>query len=73
MEYEWDEAKRKRNLAIHHVDFSTIESFDWEEAVVEEDTRKLYDETRYAALGPINGRLHAAVFTIQARTTASSA
>jgi uncharacterized DUF497 family protein len=63
--YEWDETKRKKNLAIHGVDFSAIESFDWEQAIVMKDERRDYAETRYAALGPIDGRLHAVIFTIR--------
>jgi uncharacterized DUF497 family protein len=65
MVYEWDETKREKNLAIHGVDFSAIELFDWEDAIVEMDKGRSYDETRYAALGPINGRLHAVVFTLR--------
>jgi uncharacterized protein len=64
MVYEWDETKREKNLAIDGVDFSAIELFDWEDAIVEMDTRRSYGETRYAALGPINGRLHTVVFTL---------
>jgi uncharacterized DUF497 family protein len=63
--YEWNETKRQRNLAKHSVDFSAIESFVWEEAVVAEDTRQNYGETRYTAFGPINGRLHCLYFTIR--------
>ncbi len=32
MEFEWDEAKRERNLAKHGVDFASFSSFDWDEA-----------------------------------------
>ena len=63
--YELDETKRKKNLANHGVDFSAIESFDWEQAIVERDERRDYAEARYAALGPIDGRLHVVVFTIR--------
>jgi uncharacterized protein len=47
------------------VDFSAIESFQWEHALVEPDVRKLYGENRYRAIGLINGRLHVAVFTLR--------
>ena len=63
--YEWDEAKRQKNLAKHGVDFAAIEAFEWEKAVVEPDMRRRYGEDRYKALGSINGRLHAAVFTLR--------
>ncbi|MFY9986946.1 MAG: BrnT family toxin [Chthoniobacterales bacterium] len=65
MEYEWDAAKRRRNLAIHGVDFSAIECFEWESAIVDEDRRGDYSETRYSALGLINGRVHSLVFTLR--------
>ena len=29
MEYEWDEAKRRGNLAKHGIDFATAAEFDW--------------------------------------------
>jgi uncharacterized DUF497 family protein len=37
--YEWDEEKRKANIRKHAVDFTTIESFVWEDAVVQVDDR----------------------------------
>ena len=65
MLYEWDETKRRKNIAMHGVDFSAVESFEWESAVIRQDTRKDYGETRYAALGPIEGRLHCVCFTVR--------
>ena len=63
--HEWDEAKRLANLAKHGVDFSTIESFDRDEAVITQDTPQDYGEARYTAFGPINGRPHCVYFTIR--------
>jgi uncharacterized protein len=34
MLYEWDETKRRKNITIHGVDFSAVESFEWESAVI---------------------------------------
>jgi uncharacterized protein len=65
MEYEWNKIKRERNLASHGVDFSALDSFEWEGALVEKDLRREYGESRYAALGIINGRLHAVVFNLR--------
>jgi uncharacterized DUF497 family protein len=62
--YEWDEEKRKANSRKHGVDFAAIELFDWGDAVVQVDDRD-YDETRYIAFGPIDGRLHCVWFTIR--------
>ena len=44
MVYEWNEGKRRKNRSTHGVDFSAIESFVWEEAVVIPDTRRDYGE-----------------------------
>jgi len=64
MEYEWDENKAEANRAKHGVAFESIEYFDWDTALVEEDTRFDYGEVRYRALGFIGRRLHTVIFTI---------
>jgi len=59
----WDEAKRAANLAKHGVDFAVATGFDWDGALVVEDTRFDYGERRYQALG--NDRpapLHAGLY-----------
>lgn len=61
--YEWDEAKRRQNLATHKVDFADAAAFEWVEAVVRSDTRQDYREPRFIAYGPIGDRLHCLVFT----------
>ena len=65
MIYEWNETKRQKNLATHGVDFSAVESFVWEKAVVIPDTRRIYGEPRLLAYGPIEGRLYCTVFTVR--------
>lgn len=66
---EWDEAKRAANLAKHKTDFVIAERFDWETAIVWEDARFDYGETRLVAAGLVNGRLHIMVFTERGETT----
>lgn len=61
--YTWDETKRAANIAKHDIDFRTVEGFDWESALIVEDARFDYGETRYIALGRIGARLHVVVFT----------
>ena len=61
----WNEGKRQKNLAIHGVDFSVIESFVWEKTVVIQDTRKNYGETRFLAYGPIEDRMCCVAFTVR--------
>ena len=61
--YEWDTAKWVENLGKHGVDFEAIRRFDWSvsEAVI--DDRRPYREVRIVAFGPIDERLHVAVYT----------
>lgn len=63
MEYEWNEKKRIQNNAVHNVDFTAMNDFEWDNAVVFEDRRKEYGETRFVAFAPIEGRLYCVVFT----------
>lgn len=63
MEFEWDEAKRRANLAKHGVDFASAESFEWASVQEMEDRRKHYGESRWIALGVIDGRLHVLIYT----------
>jgi uncharacterized protein len=63
MLFEWDEAKRKRNLAKHGVDFVLVADMDWENAIRIKDERRLYGEDRYSATGYIGDRLYVCVYT----------
>lgn len=65
MRYEWDEAKRRSNLAKHGIDFAALRDFDWSTALVTVDDREDYGELREVALGFIGVRLHALVFTMR--------
>ncbi len=62
-EYEWDAIKSRRNLAKHGVPFEAVNDFDWSRSSAKEDQRHDYGETRFIAVGPIEGRLHVLVFT----------
>ena len=65
MRYEWDEAKRKLNIAKHGVDFTVLRDFDWRTALIRVDDREDYGELREIAFGFIGVRLHALVFTLR--------
>ena len=65
MEYEWDENKAAANEAKHGVAFESIEDFDWDTALIEEDARFDYGEVRYRALGFVGHRLHTVIFTLR--------
>ena len=62
MLYEFDHEKNEANLAKHRVAMAEAQEFEWETAKVREDKRKRYAESRYEALGFIEGRLHVLVF-----------
>jgi uncharacterized DUF497 family protein len=59
----FDSGKNERNIAERGLPFELVEDFEWDGALVVEDVRKDYGERRFQALGRINGRLHALVFT----------
>jgi uncharacterized protein len=61
--YEWDEKKALKNLAKHGVSFAVCERFDWHKAIIHIDDRQPYGEERRLAIGPIDGRYHALVYT----------
>ena len=59
-EFEWDEAKRRSNLAKHGVNFAVLDAFEWETARIEPDDHA--DESRWIASGVIGLHLHVVVF-----------
>ena len=65
MEYEWDDSKAAGNLRHHGIPFELIEDFAWDKAIVIEDERKDYGESRWIAYGPIGERLYCLVFTVR--------
>jgi uncharacterized DUF497 family protein len=62
----FDPRKSERNIAQRGLPFKLVEEFEWDSALVVEDTRRDYGERRFQALGLIIGRLHALVFTPRA-------
>jgi len=64
--YVWDEAKRADNLAKHGIDFSLVEGFEWDTALIAPDARRDYGELRFSAFGLIEDRLFNLVFTPRA-------
>ena len=53
--FTWDETKRKSNLGKHGIDFRDAPAIFEGPLVTVEDTREDYDETRYVALGLLEG------------------
>jgi uncharacterized DUF497 family protein len=67
MELEWDETKRRANLAKHGFDFDDLSDFDWDSAKVTVDDRIDYQEDRFVAFGPFRGQICSVVFTRRAK------
>jgi len=59
----FDPAKNERNTRVRGLSFAAANDFDFSAAIVDENTRRLYPERRFEALGPLNGRIHMLVFT----------
>jgi len=63
MAFEWDEKKRRHNLARHGVDFRDAARI-WNSYVLEcQDDRKIYGEERHIALGQADGQYFVVVYT----------
>lgn len=62
LNYEYDTNKNIANIDKHGVSLSLAECFEWETAVIREDTRKQYTEQRFEAIGYIENRLHVMVY-----------
>ena len=65
MNDEFDLTKDDGNLEKHGLSLADAEDFEWETAVVHEDTRKQYAEPRFQAAGYIGNRLHVMVFCLR--------
>jgi uncharacterized DUF497 family protein len=63
MQFEWDERKRRQNIAEHGVDFvRAAEIFDGP-VVEDKDSRRPYGERRQRALGRAGGEYFVVVYT----------
>jgi uncharacterized DUF497 family protein len=65
MRYEFDPVKDASNLDKHGLSMTAVEGFEWESAVVREDTRKPYEEPRFEASGLIGDRLYVMVYCLR--------
>ena len=51
----WDEAKCRRNLKDHGIDFADLNAFFSGDLLTREDLRDAYGEPRYQSIGMFNG------------------
>ena len=63
MRFEWDERKRRANLAKHGVDFAALDQMFRADLVEEDDFRRDYGERRIKAIGEVNGVIVSVVYT----------
>ncbi len=67
MKIDFDPDKSARNVVLRGLPFDRAIDFDFETASIAIDRRKEYGETRYVALGYLDGRLHVLCFVITDR------
>ena len=65
MRVTFDPAKNARNVAERGLPFARVADLDWETAVLREDRRKDYGETRVLVAAHLDRRLHMAIITIR--------
>ena len=63
MHIEFDAAKNQASVASRNLSFEQASRFDFATAVIDQDTRKNYPETRWVAIGFLDDRLHVLCFT----------
>jgi uncharacterized DUF497 family protein len=63
MSFEWDEAKRQRNIRDRKIDFIDILPLFEGELLEVMDDRFDYRETRMKCFGELDGRVYAVVYT----------
>ena len=63
MEFVFDSAKDRANKKKHGVSLGRAVDFDFEAALFVIDDREAYGEVRIRAIGFLDARLHALVFT----------
>jgi uncharacterized DUF497 family protein len=61
----FDPDKEARNIRKHGISLARAEEIDMAAAVVHEDDRFDYGETRYIAFGEIDGTLYCLIFTFR--------
>ncbi len=63
MDIEFDAAKSDRNARMRGLPFSRVAEFEFETAVIAEDTRADYGEQRWIAVGLMGTRTFVVAFT----------
>lgn len=64
--YEWNEDKRRANVAKHGIDFAAMDAFEWDTVVDAFDSS--HNEPRWVAIGYIGLQLHVVAYTVRRDT-----
>jgi len=63
MQFEWDEAKNERNIAIHQIDFADVGTLFAYPFLNDIDDRIDYGETRWISIGMLGPGVAVVVWT----------
>ena len=63
MRFTFDPARNERNIAERGLSCELASELEWDTALIVEDTRRDYGETRLRVPALLQGRLHAVVVT----------
>ncbi|MGI9213426.1 MAG: BrnT family toxin [Methylococcaceae bacterium] len=63
MEIDFDPTKNEKNIRERGLSFERVVDFEFTTAKVWQDTRMVYPESRFVAIGYLNNRLHVLVFS----------
>jgi uncharacterized protein len=67
LEFEWDENKRRKNVAKHQIDFADARDVFYDPAAYTSVSPRPVRERRYIAVGLMAGALIAVIFTYRGR------
>jgi uncharacterized DUF497 family protein len=59
----FDPEKSAKNIATRGLAFELVDQFDWQTALIKQETRQNYGEVRLQVLAWLDSRLYAAVIT----------
>ena len=62
MQIDYEPAKNEKNIRERGLSFDQVTGFRWFDAAVDEDTRQIYSERRFIAVGYLDNRLHVLCF-----------
>ena len=67
MEFEWDEAKDRANVAKHGIDFETARRIFDDPLLTRPDLRRDYGEERYTGIGRVEAATVVVAYTVRGR------